>query len=202
MSRLDAGFAPIGPPHDLLSAEGAAWLTEESQRIAVHAFKAHGELRRPFALVLARRNPTTRLSFPRPRSLLLWLDPNLCGTQKDKDALAAGLRKTLVRTEAFALALAFESWLLRASRGPQDENFKQVLKEWTGRIREHPDRTEVVSLSVEHPALAPAGYAMHMGHILRDHVGRPTLSGWENWGDGEGGMGRFMRMLEEDDGGG
>lgn len=153
------------------------------------SFKDKGELPAPFALLLARKNPQTRLSFARPH--LLFLQLPRWQNDDEKDIGRMQLEVFAEVTAATGVAFVSESWLLRAASLEERNKFP-------GPVRDHPDRTECIVITLEHRSKL----GMSAAHIMRDQAGRPTLSAWEDqYEDVEVGDGRFSHLLPAQEGG-
>lgn len=101
--------------------------------------------------------------------------------------LALNAMRNLAVMGADAVVLVVEAWQLT------DVN-EEELKEWAGRVSEHPQRKEVLQVTYSAKRCDKVAYA----EIIREGDGKPTLGEWKKFGTGENEQvsGRFCNVYE------
>ena len=161
----------IPPPDlDLASAAGGEWFAEHMKQAASEIFNDRGKVH-AMAVLIARRDPKTRLSYKRPRlyPCLLVGDGEGPARQEKRD-LMAEVRKIAKRTDALAGGMMTEAW---AAPSLTQAEYR---REWDGRLGEYPDRRELLLVSWQHRATGLGGA---IAYIHRDG-GKPVLDEWED----------------------
>ena len=125
--------------------------------ITTAMFKELGEIR-PVAHVAMRVNPETGEKFEKP-GIITALCPSL-ESEREKDMWVAAIRDLCSRSNAVAVVVANEAWMVAAERDEVDDNGHMKV-----RPVDHPNRIEVVTMMVEH---ASFGSEMWTARIIRD----------------------------------
>jgi hypothetical protein len=193
--------APFPAGLDFASAAGADLLLKTAQDRAEEIMTRKGKLSGPFGCFVARRNPQNRLSYAKPKLGLFTADPRFAMNHATKDELLELIQEDMRRSDALGLAMVMEANLLVAPPPPgvgPEEHVRNLGDRPVGWVAEHPDRMEVVVVSLEHVAVQ--GTRLLMSEIVRDHVGRSSLTGWSA-PQYDGVAGRFAGILAAAKGG-
>ncbi len=188
--------APNDFPDDLEGPAGAAWWPEHVKHWARKFFADNGIVR-PMALLLCKRNPKTGLSFPKPMPVPIGI-ANM-STEDAKQAASDAVRKAAAKGRAFGAAFLSESWMLRASLAggrKAEEAYREYMRSWRGRLEEHPDRLEVVTITWQHRA---GGGSIWLAEIIREPGMKPFLADWMPQYAGSQAAGRFFDLLPRED---
>ncbi len=183
----------LGFPGDLTSAEGAAWLPRHAKAWATRFMADGGEVR-PMAILLCKRNPNTGLSFAKPQPIPVAV-ANMDG-EEAKEATVRTIRKLAAKGRAFGVAWMTESWGLKwkPSKEENEAVFEDYRRNWVGRLSEHPDRIELVTVTWQHRAVGSSGSS---AEIIRDAGAPPRLGPWSP--DATDCEGRFVDFLPRED---
>jgi hypothetical protein len=92
------------------------------------------------------------------------------GSDAGKDFVATMLRKVARKMDADLIILQLESWMVKPS--PQEAEHYQKHHEFTVRPSQHPDRIEIILLSVSKPGGQQWSTWVE---IQRDAQGRPSI---------------------------
>lgn len=131
-------------------------LVEVAQVGARRAFDTDGVVL-PMAFIEAHRNPQTGERAAKPHLLSVPL-------MGDKDTWPVLLRKLIEKFEGTAVVIVTESWSVLHDKKDGDAE----LTKWVGRVSEHPNATETVSVFYENSAGAGSVYT---ANIKRDGDG-------------------------------
>lgn len=187
-------------PHPLATLTGARALATEAMRFLTQQFTEAGRLG-CFLVLFMTRHPETGLLFPnspiatRVAAASIGTDPDtgipvmsadpFCSPEA-KAAFSLGVRQLAAKSDSVGLLLAHEAWLVVTT--PSASLDPSIMPS------AHPDRQEVVLLTLQHHG----GSALWQAPILRNMPddGRPSLGPFEEIPlRGASGTGQFWNLL-------
>jgi hypothetical protein len=115
------------------------------------------------------------------------------GSDAGKDCVAAMLRKVARKMDADLIILQLESWMVKPS--PQEAEHYQKHHEFTVRPSQHPDRIEIILLSVSKPGGQQWSTWVE---IQRDAQGNPSIPADPPPLEHLTSEGRFGNLFDED----
>ena len=169
----------------------AAWIEFIKRKIA-QMFNDIGALE-PIAIIVPTVHPDTGERMDVPAMFIVPYEGEV--TEMGKSGFAELVRALFKDVKAVAVAFAGEAWAVeRELKNGDAEEQNKMVNELTGRVADHPEKIEVVILTVEHRLMAPKCY---MSNILRSEE-RAVVAGWSDKSDlltHSGG--RFANFLEQ-----
>lgn len=157
-------------PDDLLGEEGGRWFPEHLRETAANLLARQGGVA-TMAILIARRNPKTRLSFAKPQLIPVVLSATSeASYNAAKETMADEVRKLCRRVQAAGAGTVSEAW--GAPQTPEEYH----RDGWRGRLGEHPGRVEMMVATWQHRAVGMGG---SWAPIIRDPGEPPRLGPWE-----------------------
>lgn len=162
-------------------------LTEHAADFARKAFKGQGYI-----------SPMWVGERPNGERIVIATDMDF-NSAKEKDAAAAAVRHMLKEKGAAQYFYISEAWMVSSVPGaelPKDEQDKALELARQNRLKEHPDRREVVVVEASNGTETIMGWF----YILRPEHGEPSLSPFEYGPQGVQSTGRLANMLNPEKG--
>lgn len=135
---------------------------------------------RPVAFLFATFNPETR----KDEDCIFPVIPDGAFDERGKAIFAASLRLIAHASKATGVIFITEMWALPKATS-------EDVKKWAGRIHQHPERVEVLYMSIEHTRFGEKSWTAEIKRLQDE---KPLLQPWveQTWTKSAG---RFTHLL-------